>query len=633
MKVSRAWLQKYFDTELPPIGDIAEALTFHAFEIEEVVGDVMDIKVLPDRAAYALSHRGISREIGAILDLTLIKDPLAEAAPTFEKSEALIVSIEDSAKCPRYMSALVRGLKVGLSPVWLKEALESLGQRSINNIVDATNYVMLDIGQPLHAFDAAKLSPSEGTYSINVRGAHQDEKITTLTGEDYVLSKGTLLIVDANADAPIGVAGVKGGKAAEITARTTDIIIESANFDATAIRLASQRLKLWTDASLRFQNKPSPELAAYGMQEVLSLIIEIAGGELEGVTDVYEAPAKPAPVSVTLTKINDVLGSSFSTAEVAKVFERLGLSYTHENEAFVVTPPFERRDIIISEDLVEEVGRIFGYDRIAPQMLPSAESVSDQSRYRGIERIKDFFSERGFIELSTQTFARTGDIALANPLDQTRPMLRMKLSENMRESLQRAEKVAPGVLGPVKDVRLFEIGTIFKSKGESLSLVLGIQFFEKKNASILAEVIDALHDEFGIDAKDFIVEEGVAEMSLDGLDFEKLGIGYEPQKIALGTYHPFSIYPFALRDVAVWTPAGTEEDEVANSILREAGELLARIDLFDRFTKASEGTERISYAFRLVFESFDRTLSDEDLNPLMEKITAVLNADEGWEVR
>src|SRR6185369_9129230 len=287
MKISLNWLQKYFDAPLPDGEKIADAYTFHAFEIDAIEGDMLDVKVLPNRAADALSHRGLAKELSAILDVPVAKDPLRDPLPTWNLggSTSLSVEIEDPKKCLRYIGAVVKGVKVGPSPAWLKEALEAVGQRSINNVVDATNFVMLDVGQPLHAFDAKKLDEKGGGYAIGVRSAKEGEKITTLTGEEYELTPNIVLITDANADAPIGIAGIKGGKRAEVTSETTDIVVESANFDGTTTRRAAQALKLFTEASQRFQNRPSPELAAYGMRDVLALITEIAGGEVEAVVD------------------------------------------------------------------------------------------------------------------------------------------------------------------------------------------------------------------------------------------------------------------------------------------------------------------------------------------------------------
>jgi phenylalanyl-tRNA synthetase beta chain len=546
----------------------------------------------------------------------------------FPATDSLSVSIENPQKCLRYMGALVKGVKVGPSPAWLKEALEAVGQRSINNVVDATNFVMLNIGQPLHAFDTAKLGNMEGRFEIAVRDSRAGEKIITLTGEEYALPEGTLLITDATNDSPIGIAGIKGGKAAGVDTSTTDIIIESANFDGTSVRRAAGALKLYTDASQRFQNKISPQLAAYGMRDVLALIQQVAGGELQGVIDIQPntIPA-PEPVSVTLQKINGLLGASFTVQDVAGAFDRLSFSYTQEGDTFTVTPPFERRDITLPENLVEEAGRIFGYDRIQPQSLPEEPVEADQYRYRGIERIKDFMAERGFTEISTQTFSVEGDITLANPLDKTKPALRTTLSENMKDALARAVAVAPRVLGPDSFVKLFEIGTVFTSSGESLSLCFGFHQFTGKKLPLLADIASALADEFGMHTS--ILTENIAEIDLNTISFSPLGRGYAPKKIALGTYRTYSIYPFALRDIAVWTPAGTEETEVSLLIEKEAGELLARVDRFDRFEKDG----RTSYAFRLVFQSNERTLADTDLDPIMEKITTTLNAKDGWEVR
>jgi phenylalanyl-tRNA synthetase beta chain len=213
------------------------------------------------------------------------------------------------------------------------------------------------------------------------------------------------------------------------------------------------------------------------MRDVLELIQALAGGELVGVTDVYPAPAAPVPVSVSLDKINAVLGSSLSTEEVTDVFDRLGFLYTTDgtgtNATFTVTPSFERRDIVIPQDLAEEVGRIIGYDAIPSKPLPQLHTPVDQNHYRHIEALKDFLVERGYTELSTQTFAVEGDIVLANPLDQTRPALRKSLTENMQDSLARAKTTAPRVLGPAVELKLFEIGTVFTKEEERLALVFG----------------------------------------------------------------------------------------------------------------------------------------------------------------
>lgn len=607
MKVSLKWLQTYFDEPLPSAEDIAEAYTFHAFEIEEVAGDMMDVKVLPDRAADCLSHRGLAKELSAILDIPLKQDPLC--TPLSEKlsnTECLTVEIEDSKKCLRYMGAVVKGVKVGPSPVWLREALEAVGQRSINNVVDATNYVMLNIGQPLHAFDAKRLIVKDGKYLIGVRSAKAGEKITLLSGEEYELSSDIQLITDANADAPIALAGVKGGTAAELTNETTDLIVESANFDGTTTRRAAQALKLFTDASLRFQNRPSPELAAYGMRDVLALITSIAGGEVIGVVDTYPARSPQGrEVSVSLEKVTSVLGSDFSKEEVENVFKRLALSYMIVNDVFTVTPSFERTDLVIPEDFVEEVGRIIGYDRIVSQELPALPSSPDQARFRGTERMKDQLIEQGFTEVSTQSFAKKGDIALANPLDKGMPALRTSLEDNLKTAIEAAKHVAPLVLAPGQKPKLFEVGTVFPKSGEFVELRMTERV-----------------PEWGESANTFD--------NLSTASLEDYGKDYMPVRYELGAYRPFSIYPFIARDIAFWAHSGSEvETQKMEGLIREhAGPLLIRINLLDRFEK--EG--RISYAFRLVFQSTEKTLTDTEVNEIMETVSGALSQI-GHEVR
>jgi len=623
MKVSLKWLQTYFDEPLPSADAIADAYTFHAFEIDESEaktspegevrpteqearfrGDLLDVKVLPNRAADCLSHRGLAKELSAILDIPLKNDPLRIPLENVDlRSPHLEVEIEDEKKCLRYMGAVVKGVKVGPSPDWLKGALEAVGQRSINNVVDATNYVMLDIGQPLHAFDAAKLMQKEGKYLIGVRNAKADEKITLLSGEEYALTSNIQLITDAHADMPIALAGVKGGKAAELTSDTTDIIVESANFDGTTTRRAAKALKLFTDASLRFQNRPSPELAAYGMRDVLKLITEIAGGEVASVVDVYPARPTVALVGVSHARVNGVLGASFTVADIEEVFRRLGLNASVEQDMFTITPPFERTDLVIPEDLVEEIGRIIGYDKLVPTELPPIEGTPDQARFRGTERMKDQLVEQGFIEVSTQSFAKKGDVTLANPLDKGMPALRTSLESNLKTALEAAKHVAPLVLAPGQKPKLFEVGTVFPKSGEFMELRM-------------TETVPAWGDNFP---------------TFDNLTVAKLedyGKDYTPVCYELGAYQPFSLYPFIARDIALWTPSGTKSAAVMGMIRENASELLVRLDQFDTFEK--EG--RVSYAYRLVFQSRAHTLTDDEINSVMDKISSALRAA-GYDVR
>lgn len=620
MKVSRTWLQKHFAEPLPDTAQLAELFTFHAFEVEGHDEDMIDLKVLPDRAGYALSHRGIAAELSAILGIPMSYDQFAEALPSYPSGEGLALTL-DGAFVSRHIGAIVRGVAVGPSPAWLSEALASVGQRSINNVVDATNLVMLAVGQPNHAFDLAALTKGPRGYEIAIRAAKEGEKVATLSDEEYALTSDMHVIADAVSGTALDIAGIKGGKASGVSEVTTDLFVSVGNYDATRVRKTAQTLKLFTDASLRYQNRPPTELVGYGAHQLFSLLTQVCGGTLEVVVDeTCVMTPERAPLAVTTAALNARLGTAYTDAEVASVLSRLSLPYLQEGSgAFMVSVPFWRRDLLVPEDLAEEVGRILGYDRIEGALLPVA-APGDTARYRGIESVRDFLVARGFTEVSTPSFAVSGDILLANPLDQTRPYLRATLNGNLADALSRASLAAP-TLGVYDEVRLFEIGTTFTKDGEQLMVSLGRKRVSGKAGDLLAEDIAALAASFGITSvRQGDVAEGVLG-SLPGSD----GIGVS----SLGAFVPYSAYPFALRDIAAWTPEGTPLETVHALIREHAGAELLRADHFDSFTK--EG--RTSHAFHLVFQSPERTLTEEDLTAAMASVEAAIRALEGWEVR
>ena len=304
MKISREWLQTYFEKPLPDVNVLAQALTFHAFEIEGIgtpdaggEWDILDVKVTPNRGHDCLSHRGIAKELSAILNLPLVPHPYGITDVSLEpKTNALKVTIENPQLCPRFTAAYINGVRVGPSPDWLRTALESIGQKSINNVVDATNYVMFNIGQPLHAFDAAKLAEKDGVRALNVRMAEKEEKMFGLDDKEYALAPSMLVIADANRGEAVSIAGIKGGKPTGIDEATTAVVLEAANWDGVTIRKTSQALRLRTDASDRFQQVISPELTVYGLRSAVELIVKLAGGEVVGVVDEYPTPQKKKKV-------------------------------------------------------------------------------------------------------------------------------------------------------------------------------------------------------------------------------------------------------------------------------------------------------------------------------------------------
>lgn len=636
MKASKAWLQTYFSEPLPETDELVRLITFGIFEVEGIEqrgdDDVLDIKVLPDRSSYCLSHRGIAREIGVLLGRSLTRDPFLEPLPSFPETDEFIVSVENPALCPRYSASLIRGVKVGPSPEWLKKSLETLGQRSINNVVDATNYVMLNLGEPLHAFDAGKLTKKDGVYHIAVRGGKPEEKITTLTGETYTAGQEHLLIVDGVRDIPIGIAGIKGGKDAEITAGTTDIVLEAANFNSVSVRKTSRALKLITDASVRFQNAPSPRLVPYAMRDTIALIKEIAGGELAGTAECAAPLSESTPVAVSLGDINAVLGTRLSAEGAEAIWKRFGFAYVREGDRFTITPPFERSDITIKEDLIEEIGRVYGYEHIAAMLPPKPERRPEMDKrfYYG-EKIRHTLTDLGFSEVYTYTLCEQGSIELENPLAADKAFLRAALEGGLRKALALNLYHAP-LLG-LDTVKLFELGTVFTEEGEHLSLALSVAPVRGKKSQaddLLRAALVKLGEVLGA-TLDAPVREGLCELDTDALiaalpqpaAYDPLGATAPPKPFV-----PFSSFPFVLRDIAVWMPEDVDARTLEETIRDKAGDLLARLDLFDTFSKDG----RTSRAFHLVFQSCEKTLTDEEINMLMEKIVDVLN-EKGGEVR
>ncbi len=327
---------------------------------------------------------------------------------------------------------------------------------------------------------------------------------------------------------------------------------------------------------------------------------------------ILDQPLKPefeavtlgtSQIKTSLAQINATLGASFSEEEVLDVFRRLRFGVMSDADVFVITSPADRADLTIPVDLAEEVGQILGYDRVAAIELPPAATAPDQARYRGIERMKDQLVEQGFTEVSTQSFAVAGDIELANPLDKSKPFLRTSLEQNLQEALTRAKQYAPLLYAPKEKPKLFEVGTVFPKEGEHVELRM-------------TERVEAW---------------GEAAGTVDNLSVAKLeeyGKDYEPVGHTLGRYKPFSLYPFMTRDIALWAPAGADEKRIPELIQEQAQGLLVRLDQFDRFEK--EG--RVSYAFRMVYQSMERTLTDEEVGVIMANVSATLTAA-GYEIR
>ncbi len=637
MKVSRDWLQTYFDGELPAGPDLADVLMFHTFEVEGVetvgVDTVIDVDVLPNRSSDCLSHRGVARDLATLLSRPLKRDPLRDPLPKWERPVGLAVAVEDRTVCARYMAAVVRGVTVGPSPEWLRTRLAAIGQRSINNVVDATNYVMFSLGQPLHAFDLAKLAADDaGERAIVVRYAEDGEQITVLTGETYTLEDPQVVIADGVSGAPLAIAGIKGGTEAEIGPDTIDIVLEAANFDYVSVRKTSRALKLATDASLRFQNEPARQLPAFALREVVALIHKITEGVLVGVEDVYTEAPEHAPISVALDDVNRLLGTRLTLEDVEAILVRFEWEFSRSGDTFAVTPPWERTDIIRKEDLIEEIGRVYGYEHI-DGVLPPAPAIPatvHKSQYYA-DKVRATLVARGYAEVYTYTLREVGEVELVNPLAADKAFMRRDLAAGVSDALELNARNA-AYLG-FDTVKLFEVGTVFHTAGEVLHVALGARAVRGTQARAdagLAEDRDALADALGV-AVDARVVDGVVEFSLDSVLPELPTVEHYAPAFswdAEARYRPWSSYPVVLRDIAVWAPRDTPAEEVLAVIIEIAPELLVRHHLFDTYEKGGQ----VSYAWHLVFRASDRTLTDDDVTPIMDAVATAIGV-RGWTVR
>jgi phenylalanyl-tRNA synthetase beta subunit len=334
MKISRNWLQTYFTNPLPSADDISRSLTMHSFEIEEVVekkGDyIFDVKVLPNRAHDCLCHYGIAKEISAIFNIPINNPPFEITPKLITESKIFSVDVKTD-KVSRFKVVVLNDVVVKASPDWLRERIEAMGGRSINNIVDVTNFVMFELGQPMHAFDADKIE-GENKKSFIVRESKDAEKIKTLDGVDRELKEGAILITggESGGENILGIAGVKGGAHAEITESTKNIILEAATFDPETIRRASKILGIRTDASIRFENGLAPELPTYAINYAINLIEDIASGdnfEIEGGVDFSKCAKNKYKVGVSLSEVNNLLGISLNDSELEKILNRYNFSF------------------------------------------------------------------------------------------------------------------------------------------------------------------------------------------------------------------------------------------------------------------------------------------------------------------
>jgi phenylalanyl-tRNA synthetase beta chain len=601
MKISYNWLKSYVP-DIPEPHHLADLFTYHVCEVESVDklddGDFLfDLGILPNRAHDLLSHQGVAKELAGLLGIAF-KDPTPMYKTPASSQTALAVEIQ-TPSCRRYTARIVRNVNVDFSPDWMKKHLESIGQRSINNVVDATNIVMYDLGQPTHAFDLDKISGNK----IVIAPAVSTEKVTLLDNKEVELDPSVMTIRDEkNA---LALAGVKGGKPAEVTTQTKNILIEVANFDPVSVRKTARRLGLLTDSAKRFENDLSPGLCDKAMFDLSALLLELfPGATFEDVVDVYPLKPESHMLSFTTDTVNKHLGAQITSDEIEAILKKYSYEFTTSENTFTIAVPPLRLDLVIAENMIEEIGRVYGYDKLTAE-LPVLDFIPQKNEaYEKIVYVRNALVGQGYQEVMTYAFVNTGDTeVLASASD--KKFLRTNLSDGLKKSYE-MNRLNMQLLG-LNEIKIFEIGTVFKGDNE----VMHIGYADKKG------VIEATLDHFVKTSH----EESSTQIfgsPLQSQANEKARPDYSSNLSSYSVFTPWSLYPFIARDIAVWVPDGTEPG-VLSDIYEEFGAeiLRGKPTLFDQFTKAG----RTSYAFRLLFQAYDRTLTDDEVSVIMSHIT------------
>lgn len=643
MKVSYNWLQEYIDDKLPTVENVVEALTMHSFEIEGVVASsatrrggesmdyVLDVKVLPNRAHDCLSHYGIASEICSVLNL---KRKDLKSSAIFQNTDKLKLVI-DTKSSSRAMMILIQGVKIAESPEWLKKKLNILGHKSINSIVDITNYLTYSFGQPMHAFDADKISKNkEGEYEIHIRDAKDGEKITLLDGKEYTLDSSMMVIADT--EKALDVAGVMGGLVSGVSSSTKNIILSLSGFDSVSIKKTAKKLGIRTDASHRFENDISESLIDRVLPYALNLIKELAGGKVVGGVDIYPAPQKQTEVFFTLDKVEKVLGTKLDRQNVLALLARQNIFTAQDRDTITATIPLERLDLRLPEDMAEEIGRIYGYENISPVPLVMESKIEVNKEVFVAQSVRNVLIKNGFSEIYNYAFTDSGEVEIENPLAGDKNFLRSNLSRSMEASLEHNFKYLD-LLG-LTEVKTFEIGKVFREKGETLNLCIGVKYSKSKKTipadEEVAKAIRLIEETVGVSLGDISIVGGVAEFDLTRIIDEMNAVEKYPEdlwnvKEKNTVYKSISVFPFAVRDVAVFVPNEVSVEKVEELIKNHMTSIVVRFSMFDKFSKG----DKTSYAFRLVFQSSDKTLTDEEINAVMNPIYETLKSQSNFEIR
>ncbi|PCI19614.1 MAG: phenylalanine--tRNA ligase subunit beta [SAR202 cluster bacterium] len=650
--------------------------------LDDYLGDtVLDLELTPNRLD-CLSVLGVAHEVGALTGQPVREPDISYPEDGPAISSQVSISVADPDLCRRYTASLITGVKIGPSPRWLQERLTKAGYRPISNVVDVTNYVMLEYNQPLHSFDYDRLKD----HTIIVRRAKADETLVTLDGVERKLTPNVLVIADARD--PIGIGGVIGGANSEIGPDTVSVLLESATFNEQNNRETAQSMNLRTEATLRFEKGLRPELAPMALRRATQLIQQVAGGQVaQGIIDVYPGEgAAPQTVGLSTERLKKLLGMDIDLETVERVLQSLGFQCQRNGPGRLeATIPYWRNDINIEEDLVEEVVRIIGYDSVPTTMLstpiPSQETTPMTSI---VGAVKDALVAAGMQEVISYPLVSGADLHRVGLLDEAEPPLRIAnpmsaaqeyLRPTLRASLLATLAANEGHSeGPF---RLFEVGRVFNPNGDELpeerEMAAGVLAGRRWDPSWLVDdstldfydakgPIELVMDDLGITCvfepvDDPFFHPGRCARILAGK--ESLGIVGEvhpsildrfdlkAQPVALleldlpavlqsqkGISHQFrslSRYPASTRDLALVVPTGVPAAQVQEIVSKHR--LVERVELFDVYSGENIASDSKSLAFHVFFQSHQRTLTAEEVNRALQGLLRTLEQQVGATLR
>jgi len=677
MKLTYNWLKDFVEIKISP-QELADKLTMAGLEVvslEKFEDDwVLEVEVTTNRPDW-LSVMGVAREISAITGRKFKPLSLKLKPKDFSISKLpLEIKIEDKKGCLRYVGRVIENVKINPSPSWMQKRLMAVGLRPINNIVDITNYCLLETGQPLHAFDYEKI---EGRIII-VRRAREGETIFTLDGEMRKLDPSMLVIADK--EKPIAIAGVMGGKDTEISASTRTILLESAYFDPLTIRKTSQKLALTTESSYRFERKVNLATVLEASLRALDLIKEIAHPQegkilVSKIKDIGRKEKKSKSVSLDIQRINRFLGKEISSSEIEKILKNLGFSLKKKKDLWEVNPPPFRQDIEIEEDLIEEIARIHGYDKF-PLTLPEYKKIPSLIIDESFKEVKKIIYETllslGFNEVITYSligknslekvnlFEEKEWVKISNPLSKEQEFLRPTLLPSLLEVISYNFK------HQLEDLKIFEWGKIYLKKDlpkeiPYLGICLSGEPFlgwlkkrEKFSFYDLKGVVEKIFEQLGIEDGDFLkkeclyLESGYSlevkikdsfvgflgrvkeeiqkrfdlekEIFWAELDLEKIVQFFSLDK----KYKKFSRFPFILRDISFIVDEEITYQELEGFFKEFSPSLIKEIKIIDIYRGENIPLGKKSLTFSLKFQSEERTLQDEEVEEIVHKIRQAL---------